>query len=105
MISYCIGTLDRGFDIINKVYDLLLGICADSMKLYIGAQHWITSGLWLVTRGLATFRASCLVCLLVASRLLVFGLLSKSLRLGLVTDRFQSVGVFLANSPRLQQRI
>ena len=98
VVAYCVWTLDRGFEITDEAYYLLLAMHADSVKFFISAQQWITSGLWQLTGDLVTFRAAGMISLLVGSGLLALGVFSTSLRLGLVTDRFESMGVVLAGS-------
>ena len=47
--AYCVWTLDRGFEITDEAYYLLLAMHAGSVKLFISAQQWITAGLWQIT--------------------------------------------------------
>jgi hypothetical protein len=98
VIAYCAWTLDRGFEMIDEAYYLLLAMHADSVKFYISAQQWITSGIWQITGSLVMFRAVGMVTLLTSSVLLALGVFSSCLRLGLVVDRFESKAVMLACS-------
>ncbi|MFC5520589.1 hypothetical protein [Polaromonas jejuensis] len=98
VIAYCVWTLDRGFEITDEAYYLLLAMHAGSVKLFISAQQWITAGLWQLTGSLATFRAAGLASLLVSSALLGLGVFSICLRFGLVTDHFELKWVVLAGS-------
>ncbi len=98
VIIYCVWTLDRGFEITDEAYYLLLAMHADSVKLYISAQQWITAGFWRMTGSLELFRASGMVALLAGSILLALGSFSISLRFGLVADRPGSKAVMLAGS-------
>ena len=98
VIAYCVWTLDRGFEITDEAYYLLLAMHAGSVKLFISAQQWITAGLWQITGSLTLFRASGMVLLLASSALLALGVFSACLRFDLVTDRIESKGVVLAGS-------
>jgi|GEM_PF-1653543 len=98
VIAYCVWTLDRGFEITDEAYYLLLAMHAGSVKLFISAQQWITAGLWQLTGTIAMFRAAGMVLLLASSVLLALGVFSACLRLGLVADRIESKRVVLAGS-------
>ena len=98
VIAYCVWTLDRGFEITDEAYYLLLAIHAGSFKFYISAQQWLTAGLWQVTGNIMMFRAAGMVLLLASSTLLSLGVFSACLRFGLVEDRFESKCVVLAGS-------
>lgn len=97
-MAYCIWTLDRGFEITDEAYYLLLAMHAGSVKLFISAQQWITAGLWQFTGSLAMFRAAGMVSLVASSALLALGVFSTCLRFGLVTNRFELKAVVLAGS-------
>lgn len=73
VVSYCVWTLDRGFDVTDEAYYLLLGIYPESVKMYISAQQWITGGIWRVTGSLSAFRAAGLILLLASTGLLALG--------------------------------
>lgn len=73
VVSYCVWTLDRGFDITDEAYYLLLGIYPESVKMYISAQQWITGGIWRVTGSLSAFRAAGLILLVASTGLLALG--------------------------------
>ena len=73
VVSYCVWTLDRGFDITDEAYYLLLGIYPESVKMYISAQQWITGGIWRVTGSLLAFRAAGLILLVASTGLLALG--------------------------------
>lgn len=98
VIAYCIWTLDRGFEITDEAYYLLLAMHADSVRVFISAQQWITAGLWQITGSLMLFRAAGMVLLLAGSVLLALGVFSACLRFGLVEDRADSRGVVIAGS-------
>lgn len=95
---YCVWTLDRGFEITDEAYYILLAVHSGSQKLYISAQHWISSWLWHVTGSLAMFRAVGMITLLLSSMLLAFGTFSVCRHLGLTSDGFQAKGVIVAGS-------
>lgn len=98
VIAYCVWTLDRGFEITDEAYYLLLAMHAGSVKYFISAQQWITSGLWKITGNIAMFRAVGMVSLLTSAALLAIGVFSACLRFGLVVDRFESKVAVLAGS-------
>jgi hypothetical protein len=96
VVAYCIWTLDRGFEITDEAYYLLLAMHAGSVKFFISAQQWITAGLWQIAGSITIFRAAGMVLLLSSSALLALGVFSAGLRFGLVADRFKFKGVVLA---------
>jgi hypothetical protein len=98
VIVYCAWTLDRGFEITDEAYYLLLAMHADAVTLFISAQQWITAGLWKITGSITMFRAAGMVLLLASSALLAIGVFSTCLRFDLVADRFQLKVVALAGS-------
>ena len=100
VIAYVIWTLDRGFDITDEAYYLLLATHADSVKIFFppGAQQWLTAGLWQITGSIVMFRAAGMVLLLASSALLAFGVFSICLRFGLLTDHPRSKAVVFAGS-------
>lgn len=98
VVIYCIWTLNRGFEITDEAYYLLLATHAGSVKLYISAQQWITAGFWGLTGSITMFRAAGLVLLLGSSALLAMGVISAGRSLGLVAGRLESRAVVLAGS-------
>ncbi len=98
VIAYCIWTLDRGFEITDEAYYLLLAMHADSVEFYISAQQWITSGIWQITGSLVWFRAAGMALLLASSTLLALGVFSMCQRLDLVADRIESKSLVIAGS-------
>ena len=98
VVFYCVWTLDRGFEITDEGYYLLLAINASTQKLYISAQHWITGWLWQITGSLAMFRASGMVILLVTSIILALGTFSVCLRTGVLVDSYKVKLVVVAGS-------
>jgi hypothetical protein len=73
VVLYCGWALDRGLDITDESYYLLLAIYPESVKMYISAQQWITGGIWQVTGSLVAFRAAGLTLLVGGSSLMGFG--------------------------------
>jgi len=75
VLAYCGWALDRGFEITDEAYYLLLAMHPDATQLYISAQQWATSLLWDITGSLTTFRASGFVVLVGSSVVLGLGIL------------------------------
>ena len=98
VIAYCFWTLDRGFEITDEAYYLLLAMYADSVKVFISAQQWITAGLWHLTASIVLFRAAGMLLLLISSAFLAIGVFSTCLRLNLVAEDFGSESVVVAGS-------
>jgi hypothetical protein len=73
VIAFCAWTLDRGFEITDEAYYLLMAMHPKSVKLYISAQQWITGGIWQLTGTLASFRAAGLILLVTSASLLALG--------------------------------
>lgn len=73
VIVVCAWMLDRGYEITDEAYYLLLAMYPDSVKLYISAQQWITSGIWQVTGSLFAFRAAGMLILIVSAVILAYG--------------------------------
>jgi hypothetical protein len=73
--GYFIWALDRGFEITDESYYLLLAMHPASVKLFGSAQHWFTSPIWLATGSLCLFRASGLLILLASAAILAKGAL------------------------------
>ncbi len=96
VIRYCVWTLDRGFEITDEAYYLLLAIHADSQNLYVSAQHWITGWLWRLSGTLALFRAFGLGALLLSSVLLALGVYSTCIRAGVLTKSVQEKTVVIS---------
>jgi hypothetical protein len=78
LLAFCIWTLDRGFDITDESYSLLLAIYPKAFEIFVSAAHWITSSLWAVTGGLYEFRAIGLGILLLGSLFLALGVMRAS---------------------------
>ena len=95
---YVLWTLDRGFEVTDEAYYLLLAMQPEASSLYISAQHWITSGLWQVSGSISAFRAVGMLTLLSGAYLLAIGVFSACLDLGLVEDRRGSKAVIIAGA-------
>lgn len=74
-VVYCLWTLNRGFEITDEAYYLLLSMDPSAQTLYISAQHWVMSWLWQATGSLVWFRASGLLILMGTALLLAQGVL------------------------------
>ena len=75
LIAYFVWTLDRGFEISDESYYVLLAIYPSAVKLYISAQHWLTFALWSITGTLFGFRAIGLGILLFTAAILAHGVI------------------------------
>ena len=95
---YVLWTLDRGFELTDEAYYLLLAMQPEATSLYISAQHWITSGLWQVSGSISAFRAVGMLILLSGVYLLAIGVFSACVALGLVEDRRGSKAVLVAGA-------
>lgn len=73
LIAYSMWALNRGFEITDESYYLLLAIHSSAVKVIISGQHWLTSPLWFVTGNIVGFRAIGLIILLLASTILAAG--------------------------------
>lgn len=98
VFAYCIWTLDRGFEITDEAYYLLLSMHDDSVKYYISAQQWITSWIWQITGSLLMFRAAGLIILLGGAALLAAGVFSRCVHIGLVENRIESRGMMFVGA-------
>ncbi|HEV2613568.1 MAG TPA: hypothetical protein VGV92_02540 [Gammaproteobacteria bacterium] len=85
VISYCIWTLDRGFDITDEAYYLLLSIHPHAVTFFISAAQWITSTLWQITGSVYAFRAIGMCILLFSSLLLALGTVVACTRCNLIS--------------------
>ena len=100
VIIYCTWSLDRGFEITDEAYYLLLAIHADSQMYDLSGQRFITEGIWQVTHSLKGFRMAGMLLLIASSCLLAFGSVvafSKS-RLGYASYGFARNNVIYATS-------
>jgi hypothetical protein len=93
---YVLWTLDRGFELTDEAYYLLLAMQPDASTLYVSAQHWVTSVLWQATGSISAFRALGLLILVSAAFLLAIGVHSACLTLDLIHDRRGSKAVLVA---------
>jgi hypothetical protein len=97
--AYCTWALDRGFDITDESYYLLLAKYADSQTLYISAQHWVTNWIWQAGGGsIVMFRAAGLLILTLSSTLLAFGTLTVCTPTGILEDNIRSKSLVTAGS-------
>ena len=95
-IAYCVWTLDRGFELTDEAYYLLVAMHGGSQQLYVGAQHWITAGIWRIARSIMMFRADGMVILLSSAALFSFGAFSACRRYGVVLNNFKAKAVVLS---------
>jgi hypothetical protein len=95
---YVLWTLDRGFEITDEAYYLLLAMQPEATSLYISAQHWISSWLWQVSGSVPAFRAVGMLILLSGAYLLAIGVFAACVDLGLVEDRRGSKAVLVAGA-------
>lgn len=98
VIGYCIWILDKGFEITDESYYILVAIHASSQKVYVSAQHWISGWLWHLTGSLTMFRAAGMVALLLSSTILALGVFSICMRFKAVNTSFQAKWVVVASS-------
>ncbi len=99
VIAFCIWTLNRGFEITDEAYYLLMAIHPESIKLYISAQQWITGQIWQVTGSLASFRAAGLTLLIISASLLALGALKVLSQSNLkVSKHFAGRSIVLASA-------
>ncbi|HEV2613565.1 MAG TPA: hypothetical protein VGV92_02525 [Gammaproteobacteria bacterium] len=83
-ISYCLWMLDRGFEITDEAYYLLLSIHPQAVTFFISAAQWFTSTLWQITGSLYGFRAIGMGLLLFSSLLLANGTVTACIRCNLM---------------------
>ena len=74
VVIFCIWSINKGFEITDEAYYLLLASHPTSVELYISAQQWITGPIWQLTQSLILFRAAGLFLLLSSSLLLAFSI-------------------------------
>lgn len=98
VIAYCIWTLDRGFEITDESYYILMAMHAGSVKFFISAEQWITAGFWRISGSIAMFRAIGLVILLTSSSLLALGVFSVCSSFGVIDSRLRSTVLIIASS-------
>lgn len=73
LLAYSFWTLDRGFEITDEAYYLLLAKNPDSVNLYISAQQWIMAPLWNLTGSLSSYRLIGLLLLILSGSFLAKG--------------------------------
>jgi len=84
-VSYCVWTLDRGFELTDEAYYLLSGKYPEATSFYISGQHWILDGLWRLARGIVAFRAWGLALLIGGALILAGGIVASAQRLRLIS--------------------
>ncbi len=80
--SFCVWTLDRGFDITDEAYYLLLAMHPEAVSLYISAQQWVSSLIWQLTGSLVAFRAAGMALLVAGAAILSWGVLAALPQVG-----------------------
>lgn len=93
VLLYCGWSLNRGFEITDEAYYLLLAMYPDATRLYISAQQWAMSPLWDITGSLTTFRAAGLVVLIGSSAVLGLGILRMTANRGSWPQRLSVLSV------------
>ena len=73
VLIYCLWGLDRGFEITDEAYYLLLAIHPKAATLYISAQQWLSAPIWHITGSLAAFRLAGMALLAGSAMLLAQG--------------------------------
>lgn len=73
VLIFCLVALDRGFEITDESYYLLLGMHPEAVRLYVSGQQWVMGPLWQVTGSLVSFRAMGLFILVGSSIVLATG--------------------------------
>lgn len=76
IIYSCFYILDRGFEITDEAYYLLLAKYPDSSTLYISMQHWVMNGLWKVSNSITAFRSLGMLIFVLSSSVLAYGIIS-----------------------------
>lgn len=76
VIVYAVWSRNRGFEITDEAYYLLLAIHPAATRLYISAQQWATAPLWQITGSLASFRMAGLLLLIGSAAVLGMGALA-----------------------------
>ena len=72
-ILFSAFTLNRGFDISDEGYLVILAKYPDTFKAFVSGAQWITSFLWTITGSLYGFRATGLVIILLGATILSLG--------------------------------
>ncbi len=75
LLAFSLWTLDRGFDITDESYSLLLAMYPKTYEVFVSAAHWMTSSLWRGAQSLYAFRATGLVILILGASILAWGVL------------------------------
>ncbi|QRF58544.1 hypothetical protein [Variovorax paradoxus] len=78
VIVYAVWSRNRGFEITDEAYYLLLAIHPAETRFYISAQQWATAPIWQLTGSLASFRMAGLVLLAGSAAVLGMGALAAA---------------------------
>jgi hypothetical protein len=97
-LGYCIWSLDRGFDITDESYDLLLAMHPHEYQVFVSAAYWVTSLLWTASGTLYGFRALGLAILLAGALLLATGAIRASSFYGLAIQNRWTVRLAIVAS-------
>lgn len=84
VVIYCVWALDRGFELTDESYYLLLAIHPGASSFYVSGQHWVLSWLWQIAGSLVTFRAVGLLVLVGSAGVLGAGISVASARLKMI---------------------
>jgi hypothetical protein len=77
-IVYVVWSRNRGFEITDEAYYLLLAIHPAATRLYISAQQWAMAPIWQITGSLASFRMAGLGLLVGSAAVLGMGALAAA---------------------------
>lgn len=95
---YCIWILDRGFEITDESYYILLAKNTDPSMYYVSAQHWVTSIIWRITGSIYYFRAAGFIILISSAILLSVGSYFSCVKMNLIERDRLSISVIIASA-------
>ncbi len=95
---YCVWMLDRGFEITDEAYYILLAKNADPSMYYISAQHWVTALIWHITGSIYSFRAAGLLILISSAALLAVGSYRSCVKANIIEGDRVSLVVVIASA-------
>jgi hypothetical protein len=78
VILYAVWSRNRGFEITDEAYYLLLAIHPAATQFYISAQQWAMGPIWQLTGSLASFRMAGFVLLVGSAAVLGMGALAAA---------------------------
>lgn len=78
VLVYAVWSRNRGFEITDEAYYLLLAIHPEATRFYISAQQWAMGPIWQLTGSLASFRMAGLVLLAASATALGLGALAAT---------------------------